>query len=129
VVTGLLDDFASRHPTAVIEHAGEVFVAAESAPDLVAEARQRGIGVLGLEGFLIDGDYVYPALSRIADFSRQHHPSEPDFVEWSTTEALKILAGPWSSRPAVEDQMHPDAAGRHMIAIVLDESTHEDVND
>jgi len=64
-----MDDFAAGRPEAVLRHGNEWFVASEAAPDLIAEANRRGVKVLGLEGFLIDGDATYPALSRIADFS------------------------------------------------------------
>jgi hypothetical protein len=33
------------------------------------EPRQGGIGILGLEGFII-GEATYPAMARIVDFSR-----------------------------------------------------------
>jgi hypothetical protein len=66
----LIQDFAKDQSDAVVTVGGETFVAAEANPDLVDQAEHHGVGILGLEGFLIDGSTVYPALSRIADFSR-----------------------------------------------------------
>jgi hypothetical protein len=110
----VLDDFAAARPEAVLRHGNEWLVAAEAAPDLVAEANRRGVKVLGLEGFLIDGDATYPALTRIADFSG-------DPPEVANRRALALLAGDWSSPPTSLDQMSSVASGRHMIAVVLDE--------
>ena len=118
-MVSLLEEFAEEHPSAVIRRGGEIYVAAEDALLVFAEARRRGLGVLGLEGFLIDDDYVYPALSRIANFSRDGRTAAPGFVEWSTEQATALLNGPWRSPPLPEDQMNADAHGRHMIAIVL----------
>jgi hypothetical protein len=110
----VLDDFAVARPEAVLRHGDDWFVAAEAAPDLLAEANRLGVKVLGLEGFLIDGDAIYPALSRIADFSN-------DPVEVANRRALALLTGDWSSPPTVLDQISDVASGRHMIAVVLDE--------
>ena len=64
-----MDDFAGSHPADVVKHGSEWFVDAAAAPILVIEASERNVKVLGLEGFLIDETGIYPALSRIADFS------------------------------------------------------------
>ena len=111
---GVLDDFAAARPEAVLRPGDEWFVAAEAAPDLVAEAYRQGVKVLGLEGFLIDGASTYPALSRIADFSS-------DRPEVANRRALDLLSGGWSSPPTSVDQISSLASRRHMIAVVLDE--------
>ena len=93
---------------------GEAFVAAEAMDDLLARAESRGVQVLGLEGFLINGEAVFPALSRIADFSWM---TPPEAME----RARSLLSGPWAPPPRADDQMHREASGRYMIAVVLDE--------
>ena len=65
----VLENFAERWPSEVVHRGGETLVAAEVALELLDEARRQRIQSSGLEGFLIDGEAVYPALSRIADFS------------------------------------------------------------
>jgi hypothetical protein len=115
----LIDDFAIRYPGATQKRAGETYVSAEMARRLIDEAEAGGVGILGMEGFIID-DATYPALSRIADFSNDL--VRADFVPKSCGEARKLLSGPWRSTPAgANDQIHPDARGRHMIAFVLHE--------
>lgn len=110
----LLDDFAASHPAAVVKRGSEWFVDATVAPDLVAEAAHREIKVLGLEGFLIDDGGIYPALSRIADFS-------DDAPEEANRKAIALLNGEWAIAPSPADQMSSEATGRHMLAVVLDE--------
>ena len=118
---GLLDDFANRNPLWVERRGGEVFIAASAAGNLINEAESAGLGILGMEGFIL-GDKTYPALSRIADFSRDGNDQRPDFVAWSCREARQLILGPWRNPPAGSpDQIHPQAAGRHMIAFVLDD--------
>jgi hypothetical protein len=99
---------------------GEIFVAASAAGDLINEAESSGIGILGMEGFII-GEATYPALSRIADFSGGDNQRRPDFVAWSCRQARQLISGPWRSAPDGNvDQIHPHAAGRYMISFVLD---------
>ena len=120
---GVLDDFARSYPEAVESRGGETYVLASVAQELVDRAEAAQVGILGMEGFLI-GRQTYPALSRIADFSRDGRETLPRFVEWSCSEARRILAGPWLSPPSgAEDQIHPDAEGRHMIAFVFADPT------
>ena len=110
----LLDDFAGSHPADVVKHGSEWFVDAAAAPILVIEASERNVKVLGLEGFLIDETGIYPALSRIADFSN-------DTPEEANRKALALLNGEWAVAPGQADQMSSEATGRHMLAVVLDE--------
>jgi hypothetical protein len=118
---GLIDEFADRNPHLAERRGGEIYVAASAAVELINEAESSGIRILGMEGFII-GDRTYPALSRIADFSRDNSQGRPDLVAWSCQEARRIMTGPWRSAPVGHaDQIHPDAAGRHMIAFVLEE--------
>lgn len=120
---GLIEDFADRNPHWAEKRGGEVFVAASAAVDLISEAESSGIGILGMEGFIV-GEATYPALSRIADFSLDDNSRRPDFVAWSCRAARQLISGPWRSAPAGDaDQVHADAEGRHMIAFVLDEKT------
>lgn len=110
----LLDDFAAARPGDVVHRGGVTFVAVEAAPDVADEAKRRGVKVLGLGAFLVCDDAVYPALSRIADFSA-----------CSATEAenraRRLLTGEWASPTTAADQMHSDASGRYMLDIVLDD--------
>jgi len=116
----LIADFAKRNPHLAEIRGGEIFVAASAALDLIDEAESSGMGILGMEGFIV-GEATYPALSRIADFSMDGNNRRPDFVAWSCREARRLILGPWRPAPAGNaDQIHPDAAGRHMIAFVLD---------
>ncbi len=109
----LLDEFAASHPLAVVRRGNEWFVDVATAPDLVVEATRRSIKVLGLEGFLIDDAGTYLALSRIADFSGEAR-------DVANRRALALLTGDWATAPTAADQMHREAIGRHMIAVVLD---------
>jgi len=110
----VLDDFAAARPKDVLREGSEWLVTAEAAPDLIAEANRRSVRVLGLEGFLVETGGTYPALSRVADFSK-------DRQEVANRRALALLAGEWSSAPTPLDQMISEASGRYMIAFVLDE--------
>jgi hypothetical protein len=57
---------------------------------------------------------AYPALSRIADFSK-------DPIDVANRRALGLLAGERSSPPTSLDQMSNGASGRCMIAVILDD--------
>jgi hypothetical protein len=121
VGNGLDEDFAESNPHLAERRGGEIYVDASAAGDLIDEAESSGIGILGMEGFVISED-IYPALSRIADFSVDDPNRRPDFVVWSCQQARQLITGPWRSSPAgYADQLHPHAAGRHMIAFVLRE--------
>ncbi len=61
---------------------------------------------------MVDDEAVYPALSRIADFSRLT-PEE------AAEEVLALIDGPWRLPPTASDQMHSDAGGRHVIVAVI----------
>ena len=63
--------------------------------------------LLGLEGFIVGPTGVYPAMSRIADFS-----SDTDAAKT----ARRLLLGEWSEPPT---DVHPDAAGIYMIDLVV----------
>jgi hypothetical protein len=68
--------------------------------------------VLGIKGFLISDQNVYPTLSRIADLSGHTGPE-------SITRARALLAGRWASPPTPADRMHPAATGSHVITVVI----------
>jgi hypothetical protein len=70
------------------------------------------VKVLGLEGFLVRDDSVYPALSRIANFSA-------DSATDADHRARYLLAGPCAAPPTAVDQMHSGASGRYMLAVAL----------
>lgn len=113
------ENFARRHPNGVKKQGGLIFIAVEIAREFIDDAEHQGIGILGMDGFLI-GEFTYPALGRIADFSTGGNDSRSDFVAWSCGQARALLAGPWRSPPAGKaDQIHPGAAGRYMIDFVL----------
>jgi hypothetical protein len=119
---GLLEEFALLHPQDVERRGGGTYVAAEVAGRLIDQAEARGIGVLGMEGFII-GKGTYPALSRIADFTRGGGDRRPDFAAWSCREARALLSGSWKKPPVgPEDQIHAEARGRYMVDITLRES-------
>ncbi len=118
---GMIEDFAARNPHSAEKRGGEIFVDASAAGDLINEAESSGIGILGMEGFII-GEATYPALSRIADLSMDDNNRRPDFVAWSCREARALILGPWRSAPVGSaDQIHPHAAGRYMVAFTLDD--------
>jgi hypothetical protein len=120
----LLDEFALCHPTQVEIRGAETFIAAEIALELISEAEQRGIGILGLEGFMIGGKATYPAMGRIADFSRGAEYRIDDFVTWSCAEARRLLEGPWRSPPHGDaDQIHRAATGHYMLAFALEQGS------
>jgi hypothetical protein len=96
----LMADFAAGRAGDVIRRGGETFLDAAAVPDLLDQAEQRSVKVLGLEGFLISGQHVYPALSRIADFSA-------DTVPASISRARALLAGPWASPPTATHHHQP----------------------
>ncbi len=109
----LLDDFAASRPADVVRRGNEWFVDPVAAPDLITEAAQKNIKVLGLDGFLVGDAGIYPALSRIVDFS-------DDTLDVANRKALALLAGDWANAPDADDQMHGEAAGRYMLSVVLD---------
>lgn len=113
MVNRLVDDFATRRPDDVVRRGGEVFVVKEAVEDLLDEAVARGVRVLGMEGFLITDDAVYPALSRIVDLSSAELAS-------AVARARSLLRGPWATPPTTEDQMAAEASGRYVVAVVLD---------
>jgi hypothetical protein len=113
-VERLIDVSATARSADVVHRGGDTFVAFDAAEALLDEARRQGVKVLGLEGFLVAEDAVYPALGRIADFS-----AEP--ASTADARARALLRGPWAHPPTAEDQVHRDAAGGHMLTIVLDD--------
>jgi hypothetical protein len=89
---------------------GEVWVHHQDAVSAVDLAQERGLRVLGMEGFVV-GESVYPSMSRIVDFSQSYHGTAYDA-------AKALLAGRWAEVP---DDLHGDAEGSYMIDIVVDE--------
>jgi hypothetical protein len=114
LVTTLYDEVGRRRPDAVVRRRGETFVEIDAAEELISEAERQGIRILGLEGFLINDDGVYPALSRVADFS------DVTDVQQSAALARELILGAWRTPPTLADQMSESATGRHMLSIVLD---------
>ena len=80
---------------------------ATAATDLVAEAAERNIKVLGLEGFLIDDTGIYPALSRIADssieFGRRFNAMQIEWIDWATEQVAAGTLEPGGALPAVAE--------------------------
>jgi hypothetical protein len=91
-----------------------MFIEIDAADELISEAERRGIRVLGLEGFLIADDAVYPVLSRVADFSEVADPPQ------SAALARELVLGAWRTPPRPGDQMSEEATGRHMLAVLFD---------
>jgi hypothetical protein len=110
----LVDARALSQPDAVIRRGGETYVSAECVRELIGQAELEGFRLLGLEGFLVDEAGVYPAIGRIADFSS----ASPEVAVQC---ARELLAGSWATPPTASDQMHPEAIGRHMIAVAFDD--------
>jgi hypothetical protein len=108
----LIEEFAAKRPGDAIRLGGETFLSWDAAHDLIEEAEHRGVKVLGLEGFLIGEQGTFPALSRIADFSNSS-------VAEAAAEAKRLLEDAWATAPTPSDQMHPEASGRYMLAVVL----------
>jgi hypothetical protein len=113
-VRTLLDEFAQQRPEAVVHRGGETFVDIDAAEDLLNEAERRRIRVLGLEGFLVAEDGVYPACGRIADLS------EVVDAQQSASLARDLVRGSWRTLPTAADEMSAEARGRHMLTVVLD---------
>lgn len=113
------EDFGRRNPGSVEMRRGSTYIDVDAAGAFIAEAEQRGIGILGMEGFLI-GEFTNPALSRIADFSIARSDTRLDFVAWSCEQARELLTGSWRSPPTGDaDQINPEASGRYMIEFTL----------
>jgi hypothetical protein len=79
-----------------------------------ARPSDRASGSSASKGFLINDDGVYPALSRVADFS------DVTDVQQSAALARELILGAWRTPPTLADQMSESATGRHMLSIVLD---------
>lgn len=88
---------------------GEVWVRQEDALEAVEIAHELGLRVLGLEGFIVGGANVFPAMSRVADFSHRD-------LEWAADAARALLGGEWSTPPVDVD---PSAAGDYLIEVVV----------
>lgn len=102
----LLARFAGCHSTS----GGEVWVRYEdavAAPDL---AQERGLRLLGMEGFVVGHVSVYPSMSRIADYSSLDEPGT------AYDHAGALLIGPWVTSP---DDLHNEAEGHNMIDFVV----------
>lgn len=90
---------------------GEVWVQRSDALEAVTMVEQMGLRLVGLEGYIVSAPQVFPALSRIADFSA----GSP---EAAVVTARALLAGEWMQRPT---DVHPDAVGDYMIDLVVTE--------
>lgn len=115
----MLDRLVEGRDDEVVRRGGETFVTPGLAIDVIDQAAALGVKPLGLEGFLVSDEAVYPAMSRIADAS-----SVPDSEAASWLRSL--LTGPWATAPAPSDQIHGDATGRHMVVVVLGELSDQD---
>jgi hypothetical protein len=88
---------------------GEVWVRYADALEAVDLADRMGIRLLGMEGFLVDGTDVFPAMSRIADFG------DADAATAQTT-ARSLLTGTWAEPP---HDVHSDAKGEYLIDLAV----------
>ncbi len=89
---------------------GEVWVKAEDALAALRLAETEGFRLLGLEGFMVGPAGVFPAMSRIADFSSEGNAA--------AVAAERLLRGEWSQAPT---DVHPDASGTYMIDLCVDD--------
>jgi hypothetical protein len=55
-MTQLIGEFADRRPEVVVRRGGETFIDASAVLDLVNMADERGVAIVGLEGFLVSDD-------------------------------------------------------------------------
>lgn len=92
-----------------VTEGGEVWVQYRDALNAVAMAEERGLHILGMEGLLVGPSGVYPAMSRIADWSGTTAAQSHVF-------ARELLTGPWATPP---DDVHSEAAGDYMIDLVV----------
>jgi hypothetical protein len=113
-MSSLESSFARANPDDVYRPGGVLFIAFERVGELIDEAERRGVRVLGFEAFLVDGQDVYPSISRITDYS-----GLPADETWKR--ARQALEGEWRLPPTSSDQMNSEAKGRYMIAVTLDE--------
>lgn len=104
-------DLLNRFPGSLAMPSGEVWVRYEDAIAAVDLAQERGLHLLGLEGFVV-GESVYASMSRIADFSRSGYQGS------AYDDARALLVGPWADVP---DDLHSDAEGIYMIDVSVDD--------
>lgn len=104
-------ELLTRFSGSVAMPGGEVWVRHEDALGALDLAQERGLNLLGLEGFLV-GESVYPSMSRIADFSRLGYEGS------AYDDARALLTGPWADVP---DDLHSEAEGIYMIDICVDD--------
>jgi hypothetical protein len=93
-----------------ITSGGEVWVRYEDAVAALDLARERGLPLLGMEGFVVGDVRVYPSMSRIADYSALEEP------ETAYDHARALLIGPWATIP---DDLHSEAEGHYVIDLVV----------
>jgi hypothetical protein len=98
-------ELLTRFPGSRTMPGGEVWVRYEEAVAAVDLAQERGLRLLGMEGFVVE-ESVYPSLSRITDFSQSDQPGA------AYDDAKTLLNGPWA---AVPDDLHEEAEGTYMI--------------
>jgi hypothetical protein len=98
--------FSGCHTTS----GGEVWVRHEDAVAALDLAREHGLRLLGMEGFVVGDVSVYPSMSRIADYSSLDEPGT------AYDHARALLIGPWVTIP---DDLHSEAEGHYMIDLVV----------
>jgi hypothetical protein len=98
--------FSGCHTTS----GGEVWVRHEDAVAALDLAREHGLRLLGMEGFVVGDVSVYPSMSRIADYSSLEEPGT------AYDHARALLIGPWVTIP---DDLHSEAEGHYMIDLVV----------
>lgn len=90
---------------------GEVWGRHEDAVAAIDLAQERGLRLLGMEGFVVE-ESVYPSMSRIVDYA------SPDYQGSAYDDAKALLIGPWATVPG---DLHGDAEGSYMIDIAVDD--------
>lgn len=116
--------FGQRHPGEVIVCKAGGFVSAPYATEFVNAAERTGVGILSIEGFLVEaGGVAYPVEGRHRDLLDLDQLDCETFVGSSCGAARQILAGVWASDPTPDQtsSLHADVTYRHMIRFILDQ--------
>jgi hypothetical protein len=81
-----------------VQHGTELYFEIDAAPEVVAFCDQQGIAIVGMEGFLLKEDGLYPLLDHIADFSAVRASTRAEFVSSCNRNAERVLAA-WRGMP------------------------------
>ncbi len=85
----IIDKLAEGAGIRVIRMGGLELVRFEDAESLVLEAKRQGYGILGVDGFNLVENDIYPDLDAIADFSK--NMNDQSFAARSWAWALEFI--------------------------------------